>query len=149
MAKLIKVSEAASLALHAMVLMAAESLRPLSTAEIASRLVVSEAHLSKVLQRLGRAGLVKSLRGPRGGFVLARGSGAMTLRDVYEAIEGKCEPSGCLFGSPACGLKRCILSGVVEKVDGQLRRYLARTRLSDVAGVFAGKGVREKKNNRD
>ncbi|MEJ2744359.1 MAG: Rrf2 family transcriptional regulator, partial [bacterium] len=60
MAKLIKMSEAVSLALHVTVLMAANPHAPLSTHEAASRIKVSEAHLSKVLQRLAKGGLVRS-----------------------------------------------------------------------------------------
>jgi Rrf2 family protein len=139
MAKLIKMSEAASLALHAMALMAANPRSPLSTREAALRLKVSEAHLSKVLQRLARGMLVKALRGPGGGFILGRDGGRITLLDVYETVEGKCEPSECLFGLPPCGAKRCILRGVIAKLDRELRGYLAKTKLSDVAWVYKEK----------
>jgi DNA-binding IscR family transcriptional regulator len=64
---------------------------------------------------------------------------------VYEAIEGKCEPSECLFDLPPCGAKRCILSGYLARVDKELRGYLAKTKLSDLAGVYkADKSVRRK-----
>ena len=136
MARLIKMSEAAALALHAMALMAVNPRRPLSTRAAAVLLKVSEAHLSKVFQRLARGRLVKALRGPGGGFIPGRGGCRITLLDVYEAIEGKCEPSECLFGLPPCGAKRCILSGVLAKVDRELRGYLAKTKLSDLAGIY-------------
>ena len=57
MPNVLKVSEAASLALHTTVLLAANSGELLSTREIASTLKMSAAHLSKVLQRLARHGL--------------------------------------------------------------------------------------------
>ncbi|MCX6354461.1 MAG: Rrf2 family transcriptional regulator [Candidatus Aureabacteria bacterium] len=149
MAKLIKISEASALALHAMALMAGRPDLPLSTREAASRLKVSEAHLSKVLQRLARNGLVKSLRGPRGGFILRRSCATITLLNIYEAIEGKCEPSGCLLGVPSCGALHCIFGSVIEKLDGDMRGYLSRTRLSDISGLLKREPVREKKNNRN
>jgi Rrf2 family protein len=135
MAKLIKMSEAVSLALHVMVLMAADPNAPLSTHEAASRIKVSEAHLSKVLQRLAKAGLVRSVRGPGGGFVLGGKAADISLLDVYESIEGKYEESRCLFDVAVCRGKRCILGGIMEKVDGQLRRYLAGTRLASLRDV--------------
>jgi len=149
MAKLIKISDASALALHAMVLIAGRADRPLSTGEAASRLKVSEAHLSKVLQRLARNGLVKSLRGPRGGFILERSCAKITLLDIYEAMEGKCEPSGCLLGAPSCGAMHCIFGTVIKKVDGDMRGYLTRTRLSDISGLFKREPAREKKYNRN
>ena len=63
---MIKISEASSLAIHAMVFLAAKPGEKLSTSYIASEIKVSEAHLSKVLQRLNKVGLVVSSRGPSG-----------------------------------------------------------------------------------
>jgi len=85
----LRISEAASLGMHAMVLLASDRGRVLSAHEVAARLNASEAHLSKVMQRLGRAGLVQSVRGPRGGFSLARSPDAVTLLEVYEAALGE------------------------------------------------------------
>ncbi|MCF8044104.1 MAG: Rrf2 family transcriptional regulator, partial [Desulfarculaceae bacterium] len=72
MQQLLKISEAASLALHTMGLLASRPGEQVPTRELAARLKVSEAHLAKVMQRLGRAGLVRSQRGPKGGFALER-----------------------------------------------------------------------------
>ncbi|MCK4620269.1 MAG: Rrf2 family transcriptional regulator, partial [Desulfobacterales bacterium] len=67
MSNIIKISEAASMAIHAMVFLASESGRIVPSREIATTLRSSEAHLSKVMQRLAKAGLVSSTRGPKGG----------------------------------------------------------------------------------
>ena len=136
MSDALKISDAASLALHTTVLLADSRDRPMSVKEIASIFHVSEAHLSKVLQRLGRAGLVASARGPKGGFVLGNGRGATTLLDVYEAIEGPMVPRNCLLAVAVCGGKRCILGGLLRGVNRDVRRYLGRTRLSDVAPAY-------------
>lgn len=140
MAKMVRISEAAALAMHAMVLMAADPKRPLSTGRAAERLNVSGAHLSKVLQRLAREGLVASVRGPRGGFVLGRSPRKITLLDIYETIEGPHVSGGCLFDAPGCGALRCILGGLLEKVDAQLVGYLSGARLSALADIYAKDG---------
>ena len=142
-----KMSEATSLAMHAMVLLAVEPDRALSAGEIASALKASEAHLSKVLQRLSRAGLVRSIRGPGGGFVLQKHAGKITLLEVYESIDGKLSANDCLFGEPICGGGKCIFGGLLKSVNRQVREYLARTRLSQLAGVYRSKNARSKKNN--
>lgn len=149
MAKMIRISEAAALAMHAMVLMAANPKKPLATSGAAARLHVSGAHLSKVLQRLAKAGLVDSVRGPRGGFIMGRRPGSITLLEVYEAIEGRRDSSGCLFDAPGCAAPRCILGGLLEKVDAQLVGYLSATRLSALADLYAGDDGDEKKHHKD
>jgi DNA-binding IscR family transcriptional regulator len=64
MSNILKISEAASLALHTTVILAANPNRLVSTKKLASQLHASEAHLSKVLQRLEKADIVNSTRGP-------------------------------------------------------------------------------------
>lgn len=149
MAKMIRISEAAALAMHVMVLMTAQSRKPLTTGSAAARLHVSGAHLSKVLQRLARAGLVDSIRGPRGGFILGKSPGRITLLDVYETIEGRHDVEGCLFDAPGCGAPRCILGGLLEKVDAQLTAYLSGTKLSALADLYAGDKGDETEDHKD
>jgi len=70
---ILNITEAANLALHSLVYLANhQAAWPISTARAAAPFSASEAHLNKVFQRLNKAGLVGSVRGPRGGFVLAR-----------------------------------------------------------------------------
>jgi Rrf2 family protein len=137
MADALNISDAAALALHAMAFLAGQPDRRFATGEIASELHVSEAHLSKVLQRLAKAGLVKSARGPHGGFVLARPADEIRLLDAYEAIEGPLAESRCILGLPTCGAKRCIFGDLVTGVNARVRDYLTKTKLSTVGGVFA------------
>ena len=136
MATPVRISEAASLGMHAAVLLVANAGRPISTAAMASVMGVSQAHLSKVLQRLARLGLVTSVRGPRGGFVLSRRADQITLGQVYEAIEGPLSPVTCLLGRPICSGRQCILGGVVQKAGGEVGRYLDGTKLSELADVY-------------
>ncbi|NIR01207.1 MAG: Rrf2 family transcriptional regulator, partial [Gemmatimonadales bacterium] len=88
----------------------------------------SEAHLSKVLQRLVRSGLVESVRGRGGGFRLARRAEGVRLLDVYQAMEGKLGQSECLMGKRVCEGKECILGGLLHTLDTWLRAYLSGTK---------------------
>jgi len=137
MASLLRISEAASLGLHAMALLAQNSGEEMSNAEVADRLKVSSAHLSKVFQRLSHAGLVEGRRGPRGGFSLAKKPSKITLLDVYEAIEGDFEPDKCLFPEPICSGKRCILGDAIKDINNLVKKALSRTKLSDLKKVFS------------
>jgi len=143
MSSILRISEAASLALHSMAFLASDPERPVSTKEIASKLNISEAHLSKVLQRLTRVGLLKSTRGPKGGFVLGKPARDISLLDVYESIEGPMVPNECLLGKPVYAKDKCILGGLLEEVDKQVKQYLTKTALDKLE--FA-KCVRKEKN---
>ena len=85
---MLRISEAASIALHTMAYLARNKDRMVSTHEIAGAMGLSENHLAKVRQRLVKAGLVEAQRGPSGGFMLSRPAEDITLLEVYEAIEG-------------------------------------------------------------
>ena len=136
LSSVLKVSDAASLGLHAMVYLAAGSRNGMSTRQIASELQVSEAHLSKVLQRLGKVGLVASTRGPKGGFTLGKKAEEITLLEVYEAIDGPLVPQRCLLGTRICGGERCIMGDLLETVDSEVKEYLATTRLFELTSVY-------------
>lgn len=134
---MLKISDAATLALHTAVVLASRPNGPVSTKEVASRLKASEAHLSKVLQRLAKVGLVKSIRGPNGGFVLGKPPSEITLLNVYEAIDGPLVSTECLLGSQVCEGK-CILGSLLGPLDKQVRDHLAGAKLSELVTVHGG-----------
>ena len=139
MHNILRISEAASLAMHTAVLLATTPDRLTTTKEIAQTLKVSEAQLSKVLQRLSRAGLVRPIRGPRGGFMLTRNANKITLQEVYEAVEGSLPPANCLLGEPICNQQGCILGGLLESTNRRVREYLSTTRVSQLTSVYGKK----------
>lgn len=133
MNRLVNISEAVSLALHTMALLATDAGRRLRNHQIAEMLGASGHHLAKVMQRLVKAGLVDSLPGPQGGFLLDKPAEEVTLLRVYEAVEGPLEDDGCLLGKPACGRGNCILGGWLLSIHRQLRDGLGNTTLAQLA----------------
>jgi Rrf2 family protein len=99
---------------------------------MAEALGVSDAHLAKVMQRLARAGLVRSVRGPKGGFALGRPAEKTSLLEIYEAVEGPLTDSNCLLDRPVCD-GNCMLGGLLDTVNRLVRETLAGTKLCDVA----------------
>ncbi len=128
---LVRVSEAASLGLHAAAVIAGHGGDPVSVGQIADLLGASEAHLAKVLNGLSKAGLVDGRPGPGGGFTLTRPAGDISLGDVYEAIEGPIETSPCLFDLPICDSGKCPLSRLLAGLNGEVARELAAATLDD------------------
>jgi Rrf2 family protein len=134
-----RVSEAANLGLHALAVIAASSEPVTRTREIAARLKASAAHLAKVMMALEHAGLVTGTRGPAGGYRLNRPARQISLREIYEAIEGPMQARECLFGEPVCKAGGCALSDYFGKLNRDVARTLEHTRLTDLVKEFGGK----------
>lgn len=126
---MLKLSEATALALHTMVIIGKQE-TPISASPMAKQLSASEAHVFKVLQQLVRAGLLRSKRGPHGGYLLARSADEITLMDVYEVFEGPMRCDGCLFGEPICERSGCILGNLVGDVRMKVVDYFSSTTLA-------------------
>lgn len=132
MSDLIKFSESSTIGLHAMLHLAAHAQEgPVQMRVVAEAYRVSEAHLAKVMQRLGKAGLIRAARGPNGGYMLSQLPEEVTLLQVYEAIEGDVATRQCLFGKAVCLSGCCGLGSLVGQLAGELHAYLARTTLAD------------------
>lgn len=131
MKNIIQISEASSLALHGMGILAVAR-RRMSIHEIAAATGASEAHLSKVFQRLVKEGMVRSIRGPGGGFDLARSPESITLLDIYSAIEGRPSSDTCLLRSGSCPFMSCIFGDLIENLTERFLGYLGDTTLSEM-----------------
>jgi Rrf2 family protein len=97
--------------------------RACSVAEIAAAEQLPRQFLEKIVQQLIHKGLVKSRRGPHGGYVLARDPATMTFRDVIEAVEGPISLNACVGDHPdcfligACGMNRVWAEGQRRVMD--------------------------------
>ncbi|OGR42782.1 MAG: hypothetical protein A2X28_10525 [Elusimicrobia bacterium GWA2_56_46] len=126
MRTILKISDAAAIALHAVDLLGKAPRRPQSAAGIARELGVSYNHLSKVMQRLTKAGFVTPLRGPKGGFALAPKTPGAELRRVIEAIEGPLDFSDCLMENKVCGRSGCRFSELLADTNKRLEKLLSQ-----------------------
>ncbi|RQD68810.1 MAG: Rrf2 family transcriptional regulator [Tindallia sp. MSAO_Bac2] len=134
MAGVFHLSEMLSLALHSMVYIATADDDYVNVKQIAASTGASEAHLSKVLQRLAKGRLIHSVRGPRGGFALALPPEEISFLDIYEIIEGPIYIEGCPNHRKTCPFSSCIFKGIPEKMNSQFLEYLQENRLSDFVG---------------
>ena len=136
MSHFIKLSEATSLAFHTAAYLAQHPDKLVSSKEIARSLGASEHHLSKVLQRLVHSGIVRSARGPSGGFMIRKPWDQLKLIEIYESIEGRLKPPSCLLELPTCKGNRCPLGGAIRRADDAVRKCLTGTTLADMAKGF-------------
>lgn len=130
MSKIFSLSEAGSIAIHSMVLIAkAES--KLNVVKIAERTGSSKHHVAKVLQRLVKDDFLVSNRGPHGGFELKVPADEINLLQIYESIEGRIEITKCPMDNVICPFDKCILGTVVSDMTQNFRDYMESQKLAD------------------
>ena len=90
--------------------------------------------LAKIFQALAKAGVVKSHRGAKGGFSLARPASEITIKDVIEAIEGPIYLNVCLVGHGECSRdKICPVHAVWEEAQEKMMSVLGGANFADLA----------------
>lgn len=131
-----RLTRASSYALHAMVHIAAHKLSvPLASHEIAHAHRIPERFLLKVLKPLVSAGLLHSVKGPRGGYRLAKAPKEITMLEVVEAVDGPIRGLTAFHSAAAAnGLDRKLDSICLQAAE-QTRKQLGSVRISNLAGV--------------
>lgn len=133
MAGVIQISEAASIGVHATLWMAKTTGTLARSSEVCRIFGFSEAHFAKVMQSLSRAGIVESVRGPRGGTRLARSPAAISLLEVFEAIEGNLSADRCLLSPKFCPARCCPIGREIDGLNRRLRQTLADATLESMS----------------
>ena len=113
--------------------------RAVTLAEIAGRQEISLSYLEQLFARLRRRGLVKSLRGPGGGYRLARPAAETNIAEIVHAVDEPLRATRCGHGK-GCMMKgeRCLTHDLWEEMGRQLESYLASVTLADlVSGRLA------------
>jgi Rrf2 family protein len=130
-----RLTRASSYALHALVHIAANKpTAPLASHEIAQAHKIPERFLLKVLKPLVSAGLLHSVKGPRGGYRLAKTPKEISMLDIVEAVDGPIRGLTAFHSEASNGLDRRLDSICVQAAD-QTRKYLGSVRLSTLAGI--------------
>ncbi len=102
--------------------------------DIAAAEGLPESYLAKIFQDLTKGGIVRSHRGAKGGFSLARSAEQITLRQIIEAIEGPIAFNRCLASSEGCECSgTCPIYPVLAKAQKELLATLDGTTLHDLA----------------
>jgi Rrf2 family protein len=110
---------------------------PVQVREIARAEGLSAKYLEQLLGRLRSGGLVKSVRGARGGYVLAREPKAITVREVLVLLEGSLAPVGCVEDGAHGDLDRCGVHGLWVGLHDAVLVYLGSYTLADLTSTAA------------
>ncbi|HTK34217.1 MAG TPA: Rrf2 family transcriptional regulator [Caulobacteraceae bacterium] len=112
------------------------SARAITLAEIAGRQQISLAYLEQLFARLRRAGLVRSARGPGGGYRLAKAADETRISEIVLAADEPIRATRCTGEDKAAGCmasgEQCLTHGLWEALGNQIERYLDGVSLDDV-----------------
>ena len=135
MQHVLRISRKIDYGLRAMIYLASipvESVVPFR--EIARQMDVPEDFLAKILKTLVDQSLVKSTRGPHGGYALARTPVDISFLDVIEAVEGPVALNVCLDGEDACGhTPACTMVDIWRQGQERMLDVYRQTRLAELA----------------
>lgn len=109
--------------------------RPVSLAEVASRQEISLSYLEQLFARLRRGNLVRSVRGPGGGYLLARKLSEIRIADIIVAVDEPIVATRCKSNSPSGCLSdgsRCLTHDLWDELGHQIQLYLSSISLEDV-----------------
>ncbi|MEM7226101.1 MAG: Rrf2 family transcriptional regulator [Pseudomonadota bacterium] len=119
--------------------------RPVTLAEIADRQDISLSYLEQLFAKLRRGGLVTSVRGPGGGYLLAQSAEDTRISDVILAVDQPTPTSRCTPGQPfGCrdNSSRCLSHDLWEQLGHQILTFLSSVSLADVVeGKVASNGA--------
>lgn len=123
-------------AVMAMVDLAATSQgSPVALADIAERQEISLSYLEQLFAKLRKGGLVKSVRGPGGGYLLAHPADATRVSDIILAVDEPIRTTRCANGTPqGCrtNRSRCLTHDLWEELGNQIHMYLSSVTVADV-----------------
>jgi Rrf2 family protein len=126
-----KLSRTAAYAIHALVHVASNtSGKPVIGHEAAAKLGMPEGFLLRILVALSRGRILRSIKGPNGGYQLTRGPEKITLLDVIEAVEGPFRGEVAWTGSRPSDLDE-NLKNVAESTANRVRKELAGVNIGD------------------
>jgi Rrf2 family protein len=109
---------------------------PVSIKEISSKEDISNRYLENIFVAMRKANIVKSLKGEKGGFMLAQPPEKITVFDILQAVEKGTAPTKCASDFDFCGnAPKCGIRKVWVKLDKLVSAFLKDTTLSEVTGT--------------
>ncbi len=108
---------------------------PVTLADIADRQDISLSYLEQLFGKLRKGAQVKSVRGPGGGYLLARNPAEMRISDIILAVDEPIKATRCTPGSPrGCqpDRSRCLTHDLWEELGAQIFTFLNAVSLEDV-----------------
>jgi Rrf2 family protein len=114
---------------------------PILLRDIAQRQKISEKYLWQLINPLKTTGLVNSLRGAHGGYILGKAPEAISLREILQVLEGPLCMVGCVDNPSLCErADSCIFRNIWEEASNNMRQTLEDTTLAALIKRHKKKG---------
>jgi Rrf2 family iron-sulfur cluster assembly transcriptional regulator len=114
---------------------------PVTLAGISERQHISLSYLEQLFGKLRRAGIVSSVRGPGGGYNLARPANVLSVADIVVAVDEPLDATQCGGKENCLGDKRCMTHDLWARLNEKMYEYLASVTLADLVAHQHGKPV--------
>lgn len=106
---------------------------PVSIKEIAKRQDISDKYLEQIVSVLNTAGLVRSIRGPQGGYILRKAPQEITVGMILRLTEGSLAPVGCVEDDTPCEREAaCATVGLWRRLNQAINQVVDQTTLQDL-----------------
>ena len=106
---------------------------PVSIKEISERENISLNYLEQLFVKLRRGGIVNSVRGPGGGYLLARAATEIRIDQIVDTVEEALMPLACMNADGSCSCtSECTTQSVWQGLGNQIRNFLASVTLEDL-----------------
>ncbi|MCB1831609.1 MAG: Fe-S cluster assembly transcriptional regulator IscR [Chromatiaceae bacterium] len=119
---------------------------PTTLADIAERQGISLSYLEQLFSRLRKNTLVRSVRGPGGGYVLARGVEQIHVAEVISAVDESVDTTRCGGGHNCQDNERCLTHDLWHDLSDRIHEYLTKISLHD---LMSQRGVRQVAERQD
>jgi Rrf2 family iron-sulfur cluster assembly transcriptional regulator len=128
-----QVSKTLDYAVRSLTYMGKHPVSRFSMKEISENQHIPLNYLAKIMRRLVKKGIVRSMVGPDGGYTLRKSPREINLREVYEAIEGEFRMIDCMDRDTVCVLyKNCPQLPIWDKLQVSMIKILESTTLEDM-----------------
>ena len=122
---------------------------PVSLAEISERQGISLSYLEQLFTRLRTQGLVKSTRGPGGGYSLAIDSAKITISDVIDAVDENVDATRCGGTADCQNHQRCLTHDLWENLSDEIRSYLSNISLAQAVNDLSVREVASRQDHKE
>lgn len=110
---------------------------PVSLRDVARRQEISDKYLEQIITPLSRAGLVRSVRGAGGGYLLTRSPEEYTVGEILRVLEGSLAPVSCAQDKTCCGRAgQCVTQELWQEIAAAVSSVVDRTTLADLVKKY-------------
>ncbi|PLX90089.1 MAG: transcriptional regulator [Desulfuromonas sp.] len=122
---------------------------PVSIREISTHENISLTYLEQLFAKLRRGKLVRSVRGPGGGYILARPAADIKVDQIIDSVEETLIPVSCMdeFGNCACS-DQCVTHTVWQELGERIRGFLSSVSIEDLTNDARARIHRQREEQR-